>query len=388
LLGGATSHASILARSFGLPAVAALEPRAAALLSGREVILDGAQGTLLVDPSPAERAQATASQHAQAEEKSSQLRLAAEPARTACGHRVEVAANLEEPAALQAVLDGGADGVGLLRTEFLFMGRTAPPSEEEQATFYDRVATALGDKRRLIVRTLDVGGDKPLPYLRQAAEANPFLGERGLRLCLRRLDLFRTQLRALLACAHHSNLHVMLPMVTTLDELRRARAIFEEERLKLSAPDVPLGVMIEVPAAALCARALAREADFFSIGTNDLTQYALAVDRGHAGLAGMADGLHPAVLALIRSTVEGAHAHGRMVGVCGGLAGEMAAVPLLVGLGVDELSVAAPLVPAVKAAVRTYTRDGCRALADQALALDGAQEVRALVAAALQEVRA
>jgi multiphosphoryl transfer protein len=379
VLGGSTSHVSILARSFGLPAVVALDPRIRTLASGTVAVLDGTRGTLLDAPSPDELACAEAARDALASRRADDQAAAREPARTQDGRHIEVAANLDEVGDLERLLELGCDGVGLLRSEFLFLGRSKPPSEDEQAALYDRVATSLGDGRKLIVRTLDIGGDKPLPYLSQAPEANPFLGERGLRLSLRQPELLRTQFRALLACAHHSNLHVMVPMVTTIEEFRHAKAMFEAERLALSAPDVPLGIMIEVPAAALCARSLAREADFFSIGTNDLTQYTLAIDRGHPGLASMADGLHPAVLALIAQTVEGAHAHGRWVGVCGGLAGEAAALPLLVGLGVDELSVAAPLVATVKAAVRALDAQACRVLAERALLEESAQAVRTLV---------
>ncbi len=259
-------------------------------------------------------------------------------------------ANIGGLADAQQAVALGAEGVGLLRSEFLFLDRSTAPSEDEQFECYRAIARVLGPGRPLIVRTLDVGGDKPLPYLPLPKEQNPFLGVRGLRLMLDHADVVRTQFRALLRAAPEGRLLVMLPMVATLAELRAARALLDEERERLGAPSLPLGIMIEVPSAALMADLLAREADFFSIGTNDLTQYTLAMDRGHPRLAPLVDGLEPAVLRLIAQTARAAEAAGRFVGVCGGLAGDEQAVPLLLGLGVTELSVSVPALPAVKAA--------------------------------------
>ena len=243
---------------------------------------------------------------------------------------------------------------------------------------YCEIARAVGTEHPLVVRTLDVGGDKPLAYVPMASELNPFLGMRGIRLCLERPQLLRDQLRAILACAGLTQLHILLPMVTHLSELRVARQMLQEEAQRLGLSALPkLGIMIEVPAAALMADLFAPEVDFFSIGTNDLTQYTLAMDRDHPRLARQADSLHPAVLRLIAHTVRAAHAHGKWVGVCGALASEPLAVPVLLGLGVDELSVSVPLIPAIKARVREVQFTACKALADKVLALESAEHVRA-----------
>jgi phosphocarrier protein FPr len=273
----------------------------------------------------------------------------------------------------------GSEGVGLLRSEFLFLGRARAPGEQEQSEVYAALARTLGRQRPLVVRALDVGGDKPLACLPLPREANPFLGMRGLRLLLERPAMLRAQLRAILRASAEGCLSVLLPMVATVAELRAARAVLDEERVRLGAGPVPLGVMVEVPAAAMQADVLAREADFFSIGTNDLAQYALAMDRGHPGLAPRVDGLEPAVLRLIAEAARAGRAHGRRVAVCGELASDGQAVPVLLGLGATELSVGAPFVPAVKARVRALELGECRALAERALAAESAAEVRALL---------
>lgn len=386
LLGGPTSHVAILARSLDLPAIVAIDPRAGELADGTLAVLDGSAGTLRADPPPAAVDEARARIAAQVARQASARARSGEAARTRDGRAVEVAANIGKVSEAAPAVENGAEGVGLLRSEVFFMGRDTAPCEDEQAEAYAAVARALGPDRRLVIRTLDVGGDKPLPFLPVGAEENPFLGERGLRLCLNRPDILRTQMRAILRVASLSKIHVMLPMVTNIDELRRARAIFEEERASLGAPPVPLGVMIEVPAAALTADVLAREADFFSVGTNDLTQYTLAVDRGHPRIAAMADALHPAVLRLIKMAADAAHAHGRWIGVCGGVAADPAAIPILVGLGIDELSVPVPAIPAVKDAVRALETAACGRLAEQALAAESAAAVRALAVQTPTEV--
>lgn len=378
VLGGATSHVAILARSLDLPALAGMDPRALEIPDGTPVVLDGSKGRLQVDPPEEEMERSRTDLARQIQHRKALLETAHEPAITRDGHPIEVAANVGSVADAEQAVSLGAEGVGLLRSEFLFMGRATPPSEEEQAEIYAGVARALGPDRTLVIRTLDVGGDKPLPYLPIPKEENPFLGERGLRVMLTRPDLMRTQFRAILRAAGLARLMVMLPMVTTVSEFQEARKAFEEERARLDSPQVQLGLMIEVPAAALMAEAFAREADFFSIGTNDLTQYTLAMDRGHPKLAPQVDGLHPAVLRLIDATVKGARKHGRWVGVCGGIAGDVQAVPLLVGLGVDELSVAAPAVPAIKARVRELTLAECQDLALRALDCETPAQVREL----------
>ena len=378
--GGATSHVAILARSLDLPAVVAIEARALEVPDGTPALLDGAAGTLRLNPAPAELESLAARQSRRAERRRAAAARAHDPAVTRDGHRVEVVANIGGLADAEQAVALGAEGVGLLRSEFLFLDRATAPDEEEQLRVYRAIARVLGPERPLIVRTLDVGGDKPLPYLPLPREDNPFLGVRGLRLVLDHADVLRTQLRALLRAAPEGRLLAMLPMVATLAELRAARALLDEERGRLGAPALPLGIMVEVPSAALMADVLAREADFFSIGTNDLTQYTLAMDRGHPRLAPFVDGLEPAVLRLVAQAAGAARAHGRFTGVCGGLAGDEQAVPLLLGLGVTELSVSVPALPAIKARVRELHLGECRELAARALACAGAREVRALLA--------
>ncbi len=378
--GGATSHVAILARSMGIPALAGVDGRVLDVADGTPAILDADRGLLRLNPSAVEMDGVRGSRQAEAAKRADDLARAAEPAVTTDGHRVEVAANVGSARDAGRVVAVGGDGIGLVRSEFLFMDRATAPTEAEQLGAYKEMALAIGPDRPLVIRTLDVGGDKPLAYLPIAAEDNPFLGERGVRVSLGRPDVLRTQVRAILAAAAFGRVRIMLPMVATLGELRGAKAIVAEEAARLGVPAVPVGIMVEVPAAAVMARQFAAEADFFSVGTNDLTQYVLAMDRGHPKLAPLVDGLNPAVLRLIELTVEGARAHQKWVGVCGGMAGDAAAVPLLVGLGVDELSVSIPTLPAVKAQVRSLDRAACRRLATDALACGTAADVRALVA--------
>lgn len=381
--GGATSHVAILARAMGMPAIAGIDPAALGLADGVTVILDGSQGRLISDPTPDELATACTRISAATSRREAEQAAAGEPAVTVDGHRVEVVANLGGVAEAKGVVDAGGEGVGLMRSEFLFLNRATPPSEDEQAEAYAAIARTLGPDRPLIVRTLDVGGDKPLAYLPLPAEDNPFLGERGIRVGLDRPELLRAQLRAILRASAHGKLLVMFPMIAALSEWRAAHGMLLEEAARLGVRPVPAGLMIEVPSAALLAEHFAREAAFFSIGTNDLTQYTLAMDRGHPKLASKIDGLDPAVLRLIAMTVEAAHRHQRWVGVCGGLAGDPQAVPVLIGLGVDELSVSVPAIAAVKAQVRRCDLARCRQLAADALSRSGAAEVRALVGVAL-----
>ncbi|MDO5297566.1 MAG: phosphoenolpyruvate--protein phosphotransferase [bacterium] len=381
VLGGGTSHAAILARSLDLPAIAGINPKALELPNGHQVLLNGDKGTLDTDISEAEMSDIRQRLAKQKELKRLYQEHASRPAVTTDGHRVQVAANIGSIDDAKQAMSLGAEGVGLLRSEFLFMNRPTPPGEDEQAHIYRAIALAVGRDNPLIIRTLDVGGDKPLPYLPVPKEDNPFLGERGLRLCLNRPELLRTQFRAILRAAELAKVMVMLPMVTSIEEFRQAKEMFQEEQNALGVKGVPLGVMIEVPSAALTAASLAREAEFFSIGTNDLTQYTLAIDRGHPKLAAQADGLSPAVLRLIQMTAEGGHAHQRQVGICGGLGGELAAVPILVGLGIDELSVAAPAIGAVKYTIRQLSYEECRALADKALGCENAAKVREMLEA-------
>ena len=379
-MGSATSHVAILARGLGIPAVAGIDPRVLDIPAGTRAVLDGDAGTLRVAPSADEEEDALRRRGEAERRRTGELAVAAEPAVTRDGHRVEVVGNIGGVDDAKRIIDAGGEGVGLLRTEFLFMERRTAPDETEQAGAYEAIARALGPDRILVIRTLDVGGDKPLPYLPVGAEANPFLGERGIRLTLNRPELFQTQVRAILRASRSGRIALMFPMISTLAEWRAGRELVEREREALGLPPIQIGIMVETASAALLAEHFARDADFFSIGTNDLTQYTLAMDRSNAKLGPQLDALHPAVLQLIERTVAGAHAHGRWVGVCGALAGDLAAVPVLIGLGVDELSADVPIIPAVKARVRALSIDECRATAREALAAGSAQDVRRLVA--------
>lgn len=378
-VGGPNAHTAILARALGLPAVVSAGAGVLEIEPGTLVILNGNAGTLTVDPDEPALAASRAAQQAERDRLAAAARAALNHAITTDGHRVEVVANIGGAEEAAPALAHGAEGVGLFRTEFMFLdgGRTTAPTEDEQFAAYRDAAKAFGDQP-VIVRTLDIGGDKEVPYLDLPREDNPFLGVRGVRLCFAYPELFRTQLRAILRAAAFGKLRIMLPMVADIGELRAARALIDQLRAELQAPPVELGIMIEVPSAALMADVLAREVDFFSIGTNDLTQYTMAIDRMHPTLAGQADDLHPAVLRLIAKTVEGAHAAGKWVGVCGNLAAKAEAVPILVGLGVDELSIAIHDIPTVKVQIRALSRAECRQLAECALQCATAAEVRAL----------
>ncbi|MEX6502448.1 phosphoenolpyruvate--protein phosphotransferase [Pseudomonas zhanjiangensis] len=376
--GGATAHSAIIARTLGIPAVVGGGEAVLALTQGTELLLDGERGLVRVAPDAQTLQQARREREAglRRRERAHAERL--QPAVTGDGHRVEVAANIGASGDTAEAVELGAEAVGLLRTELVFMDHPQAPDQATQESEYRRVLDAL-DGRPLVVRTLDVGGDKPLPYWPMPAESNPFLGVRGIRLSLQRPDILETQLRALLAAAEGRPLRIMFPMVGAIEEWRAARDLALRLREEIPLADLQLGIMVEVPSAALLAPVLAREVDFFSIGTNDLTQYCLAIDRDHPTLSAQADGLHPAVLRLIGMTVEAAHAQGKWVGVCGELAGDMLAVPLLVGLGVDELSVAPRSIALVKARVRELDYRHSQTLADQALGLESAAAVRALV---------
>ncbi|HEX6231253.1 MAG TPA: phosphoenolpyruvate--protein phosphotransferase, partial [Actinomycetota bacterium] len=382
--GGPTSHAAVLARSLGIPAVVGVGPELLAVAEGTPLALDGDAGQVHVRPS-AGLTRELERRRAVREEADRAARTAARaPAITRDGTLVEVTANVGSPDDVAAAVEAGCDGVGLFRTEFLFLGRDRMPTEEEQEAAYRAAAERL-DGRPMIVRTLDVGADKPLPFLEQPPEANPFLGVRGLRLGLARPRLLDEQLRAILRVAVDHPVRVMFPMVATVEELEEGRAAVERARRALTsegrpAPDrIDVGVMIEVPSAALLADRLARSADFFSVGTNDLTQYTLAAERGNQRVAALTDALHPAVLELIRRTAEAGASVGRWTGVCGELAGEPLAAAVLVGLGVRELSMSAPAIPHVKEAVRRTELASARTLAARALTLRSAAEVRELL---------
>jgi len=353
--GSRTSHVSIMARSMGIPAVVGVGETLEDALDAKKVAIDGGEGTAITDPDDDTVARFERLSAALAEEQAALDEYRRVEARTSEGRRIEVAANLGSASEAEDALEWGAEGVGLFRTEFLFMERDDLPSEEEQYRAYSAVARAFGEKP-VIIRTLDVGGDKDLPGVDQAHEENPFLGWRGIRMSLDTPDLFKPQLRAILRAAAEGNLKVMFPMVADVGELKAAKAMLRESRGELEAEgadigEVETGVMIETPAAVLCAAELAKESAFFSIGTNDLVQYTLAADRGHERLRWLQNADHPAVLALIRQTCEAANEAGIPVGVCGEAAGEPEMIPKLVELGVTELSMGAPSIPRAKKVV-------------------------------------
>lgn len=375
--GGPTSHTAIIARSLGIPAVVGSGDSVLDIAEGTVVVLDGDGGVLVVEPSDNDRAAALRAQADQAARREAERLACYQPAITTDGERIEVVANIAAPEEAAKAVQAGGEGVGLLRTEFLFLGRDEAPDEDEQAAAYSEMTQALNGLP-LIIRTLDIGGDKSVPYMAMPAEENPFLGERGIRLCLNRPALFRTQLRAIFRAAAHGPVRIMYPMISTLEELDRALALTEEVRLELGAEPVEIGIMIEVPSAVMLADELAERVDFFSIGSNDLTQYTLAVDRMHPVLSRQADGLHPAVLRMIDQTVRAADKAGKWVGVCGGIAADPLGVVLLSGLGVKELSVSIPSIAAVKAQLRGLSLRDARDMAKRALACGTAAAVRRL----------
>lgn len=376
--GGPTSHVAILAAMMGIPALVACGDSLDAIADGQRLLIDADHGILMTSLS-AELIAAAEAKLVEARARGRQIAAAAlEPCVMRDGQRIEIAANLGSVADAEHAIRQGAEGCGLLRTEFLFLDRASPPDEAEQIIAYRAIAGAL-QNRPLIIRTLDIGGDKPAAYLPIPSEENPALGLRGVRVSLWRPDLLRTQLRAILQAVPGRQCRIMLPMIATLEELRRVRTMLDGLQQELMIPDrVALGVMVETPAAAITADLLAIEADFLSIGSNDLTQYCLAMDRGNPQLAAQLDGLHPAVLRLIAAAAEGGAKRQRWTGVCGGLASDLTAAPILVGLGVRELSATANLIPELKALLCELTLAQCQDLASRALVAHSAAEVRAL----------
>ena len=375
--GGPTSHSAIIARALGIPAVVGAGPSLLNQLEGGEAILDGNRGILYTAPSPVTMAAARAARQSMEGQREAEKLRCYEPALMTDGHRIEVVANIGRAEEAAQAVNAGGEGVGLLRTEFLFLNRTSPPTEEEQFSAYREMVQALNGLP-IIIRTLDIGGDKAAPYLDMPAEENPFLGVRGIRLCLARPELFRAQLRAIYRAADFGLVRIMFPMVSTLEDLEAAKTIAAEVRWELKAKAVEIGIMIEVPSAVVMAEEFAQEVDFFSIGTNDLTQYVLAMDRGHPILAKQADGLHPAVLRMVDRTVQAATAAGKWVGVCGGIAGDPQGAAILIGLGVTELSVSIPSIASIKAQIRRLSLAKAQALARQAIGCRTATEVRSL----------
>ncbi|WP_291272055.1 phosphoenolpyruvate--protein phosphotransferase [Geothrix sp.] len=385
--GGGTSHTAILARSFGIPCVTALVPEA---LEGRRLLVDGLRGLVIAEPTPEVEAYYRVEAEGQRQRMGQQRGRPAAwvGARTQDGHEVRVLGNISTAEETSRALGAGADGIGLFRTEMLFLHRPAPPGEDEQVQAYGRVLREAAG-RPVTLRLLDVGGDKPLAYLPLLPEMNPFLGRRGVRWYAEQVDLVRTQLRAALRAAAHGPLRLMIPMVAEVEELRWVRALMEEVRASLVAegvnlPEVPLGIMVEVPAAALNLEALGREADFLSVGTNDLVQYLFAADRGDAGVAKACHEWHPATLRLLAHIAQGARAAGKPVSICGEMASRPKLLPLLLGLGFDDLSVAPSAVAAIRHALAPLDLEACLDLTRRALRAATATEVEGLLDEALR----
>jgi phosphocarrier protein FPr len=375
--GGPTSHTAIIARSLDIPAIVGAGASVLELTAGITCILDGGSGNLYMEPSATELESARAFQQDLKLQREEEHVARYQPALMTDGHRFEVVANIGKAAEATAAVNAGAEGVGLLRTEFLFLERDTPPTEDEQFEAYSTMTKALNGLP-LIIRTLDIGGDKVVPYLPQPKEDNPFLGIRGIRLCLRKPELFLPQLRAIYRASVTGPVKIMFPMIATLEDLRAAKELAEQVRAELGVPPVEIGIMVEVPSTVAMAAEFAMECDFFSIGTNDLTQYVLAMDRMHPALAKQVDGLHPAILRMIEQTVKAATAAGKWVGVCGGVAGDPLGAIILAGLGVTELSMSIPSVAAVKAHLRNTSHAKARIIAHHALACATAEEVRNL----------
>jgi len=380
--GSKTSHTAIIARSLGLPAVVGLPNATRELESGAQALLDGYNGLVIVHPTDQTLFEYGQLVRKQVTLEESLRAVVDQPAVTLDGQRVRLLANIEQASDVDTLRAGGAEGVGLFRTEYLFLHRSSPPSEEEQYQAYRQVAAAL-QPEPVVIRTLDIGGDKFLSHLDVPAEMNPFLGWRAIRFCLQQRDIFTAQLRAILRASAAGRVKLMYPMISGLDELTAANALVEACKAELRARQQPfdenleIGAMIEIPSAALVAGALARRVRFFSIGTNDLIQYTLAVDRMNERIAHLYDPTHPAILQLIRATVDAAHQHGIPVAVCGEMAGDPALVPLLLGLGVDELSAAPPLLPAIKFLIRRLKLSDARELAASALQSESSAEILA-----------
>lgn len=383
-IGGRTSHSAIMARSLEIPAVVGTKNVLSTVQNGDLIIVDGLEGDVIINPTEAIIEQYRAKQDAYAKQVEEWKKLRSEPTVSKDGVHVELAANIGTPNDVAGVLENGGEAVGLYRTEFLYMGRDKLPSEEIQYVAYKSVLEKMEGKP-VVVRTLDIGGDKELPYLDLPKEMNPFLGFRAVRLCLDRQDIFRTQLRALLRASAHGNLRIMFPMIATLSEFREAKGILEEEKAKLISEGIPvseeiqLGIMVEIPSTAVLADQFAKEVDFFSIGTNDLIQYTMAADRMNERVAYLYQPYNPAILRLVKMVIDAAHREGRWVGMCGEMAGDSTAIPILLGLGLDEFSMSATSILPARSQIGKLSRSDMQALAAKALEMGTAEEVVALV---------
>lgn len=384
-MGGRTSHTAIMARSMGVPAVMGLTDFSKQVSDNDLVIVDGCAGMVYVNP---DKELLTRYQTLQKDYQAYRQRLYILkdlPAQTRDRqHQVKLFANIGTPSDVKIAMENGAEGIGLFRTEFLYMNRSSLPTEEEQFKAYRQVAENMAPMP-VTVRTIDIGGDKNLPYLNMPREENPFLGYRAIRICLDRPQMFRTQLRAILRASHYGSIRIMYPMISGADEILRANAILEETKEELRSEGVPfdaglaVGIMVETPAAAVEADLLAKYVDFFSIGTNDLIQYTLAVDRMNERVSDLYEPLHPSVLRLIKYVIDAAHRAGKQAGMCGEMAGDSAATAILLGLGLDEFSMSASSICRIKEVVRTLTMEKSRRIARHALELDNPGEIRALV---------
>lgn len=383
-IGSRTSHSAIMARSLEVPAIVGAGSSTASIEAGATVILDATDGTIIVSPTEQQLAEYREKKQ-RYEERRAQLKLlAGKPSVSADGKHVELAANIGSIEDLTKVLENGADGIGLFRTEFVYMGRSSLPTEEEQYQIYKHVLEKL-DGKRVVIRTMDIGGDKELPYLELPKESNPFLGLRALRLSLAHQDLFRTQLRALLRASTAGKLNIMFPMIAVLSELREAKRILNEERVKLEqegiavSDSIEVGIMIEIPAAALNADHLAKEVDFFSIGTNDLIQYTMAADRMNESVAYLYQPYHPSILRLVNMVIKAADKAGKWTGMCGEMAGDQTAIPLLLGMGLNEFSMSASSVLPARELVSRLSQKEWISFAEEALAMGTQEEVKQFV---------
>lgn len=383
-IGGRTSHTSIMARSLELPAIVGTNDITNRVKNGEMILLDAINNKVVINPSEAELTQFKETQARYQAEKDELAKLKDLPAITLDGHQVEVCANIGTVKDTEGAIRNGAEGVGLYRTEFLFMDRDALPTEDEQFKAYKEVAEAMPDQP-IIVRTMDIGGDKELPYMNFPKEMNPFLGWRAVRIFFDREDIMHAQLRAILRASAFGKLRIMFPMIISVEEFRSLKATVEKLKAELRAEgkafdeSIEVGIMIETPAAAVMAHHLAKEVDFFSIGTNDLTQYTLAVDRGNEMISAMYNPLSPSVLTLIKMVIDASHAEGKWTGMCGELAGDERATLLLLGMGLDEFSMSAISVPRIKKLIRNTNFEDVKAMADQALSFATAAEIEACV---------
>ncbi|MFJ8262272.1 phosphoenolpyruvate--protein phosphotransferase [Rummeliibacillus sp. NPDC094406] len=379
-IGGRTSHSAILARTMEIPAVVGTKTATNDILHGTSVILDGSKGVVIVDASDEITATYRLAQQVYNDERKLLEHYKESPSISADGYHVEIAGNIGKPADVEAVLSNGGDGVGLFRTEFLYMDREELPTEEEQFIAYKTVLEKMNGKPT-VVRTLDIGGDKELSYLKMDKEMNPFLGHRAIRLCLDDTELFRTQLRALLRASVYGNLKIMFPMIATLEEFRQAKGLLEEERQNLLSSGVKvshtieIGMMVEIPSAAVIADKFAEEADFLSIGTNDLIQYTLATDRMNEKVSYLYQPYHPAILRLVKMVIEGAHKEGKWVGMCGEMAGDEVAIPILLALGLDEFSMSASSILHTRAQIAQLSKEQLAQHLDEIFKLKTANEV-------------